>query len=55
MAEEEREALTDFRRIAELDTRHKLAVAFAAFEATHFIGVQPVQKDPKAYVAAHSP
>jgi hypothetical protein len=29
-----------------------LAVAFAAFEASHFEGVQPVQKDPKAYVAA---
>jgi hemerythrin-like domain-containing protein len=55
MAEEEREGLTDFRRTADLGMRHKLAVAFAAFEATHFTGVKPVQKDPKAYVAAHSP
>jgi hypothetical protein len=54
MAEEEREGLTDFRRTAALAARHDLAVAFAAFEARHFIGVKAVQKDPKAYVAAHS-
>ena len=55
MAEEEREGLTDFRRTADLATRQKLGVAFAVFEATNFEGVRPVQKDPKAYVAAHSP
>ena len=55
MAEEEREGLTDFRRNAALNTRHDLAVAFAAFEARHFAGVKPVDKDPKAYVAVHSP
>jgi hypothetical protein len=55
MAEEEREGLTDFRRTADLPTRHRLGVAFAAFEATNFEGVRPVQKDPKAYVAAHAP
>ena len=55
MAEEEREGLTDFRRTATLEARHKLAAAFAAFEATHFAGVKPVDKDPKAYVEAHSP
>ena len=54
MAEEEREGLTDFRRTASFDHRHDLAVAFAAFEARHFEGVKPVQKDPKAYVAAHA-
>ena len=54
MAEEEREGLTDFRRTADLAARHNLAVAFAAFEAMNFEGVRPVQKDPKAYVAAHS-
>jgi len=54
MAEEEREGLTDFRGTASLAARHDLAVAFAAFEASHFTGVKPVQKDPKAYVAAHS-
>ena len=52
MAEEEREGLTDFRRNADRETRHKLAVAFASWEARHFAGVEPVQKDPKAYVAA---
>ncbi len=50
MAEEEREGLTDFRRIAGLHLRHDLAVAFAAFEARHFAGVPPVDKDPAAYV-----
>lgn len=55
MAEEEREGLADFRRSAALATRHDLAVAFAAFEAVHFAGVEAVDKDPKAYIAAHSP
>lgn len=55
MAEEEREALTDLRRRGALKSRHDLAVAFAAFEAVHFAGVTPVDKNPKAYVAANSP
>ena len=50
MAEEEREGLTDFRRRAGLQLRHGLAVAFAAFEARHFAGVRPVNKDPGEYV-----
>jgi hemerythrin HHE cation binding domain-containing protein len=50
MAEEEREGLTDFRRHAGLQLRHDVAVAFAAFEATHFAGVPAVDKDPKSYV-----
>jgi hypothetical protein len=50
MAEEEREGLTDFRREARLQLRHDLAVAFAAFEARHFAGVRPVDRDPAAYV-----
>ncbi len=50
MAEEEREGLTDFRRHAGLQLRHDLAVAFAAFEATHVTGVTPVDKDPESYV-----
>lgn len=54
MAEEEREGLTDFRRNASLQLRHDLAVAFAAFEARHVSGVEPVDKDPKEYVAEHS-
>jgi hypothetical protein len=54
MAEEEREGLTDFRRHAALSQRHDLGVAFAAFEAVHITGVEPVDKDPKEYVADHS-
>jgi hypothetical protein len=50
MAEEEREGLTDFRRHTGLQLRHDLAVAFAAFEATHFAGVPPVNKDPEDYI-----
>jgi hypothetical protein len=50
MAEEEREGLTDFRRRADLQLRHRLAVAFAGFEARHFAGVPAVDKDPDAYV-----
>jgi hypothetical protein len=50
MAEEEREGLTDFRRLAGLQRRHQLAVAFAAFEARNFAGVPPVDRDPAAYV-----
>jgi hypothetical protein len=50
MAEEEREGLTDFRRVAALGLRHDLGVAFAAFEARHITGVPAVDKDPVAYV-----
>lgn len=50
MAEEEREGLTDFRRIADLRQRHELAVDFAAFEARNYAGVPAVDKDPESYV-----
>jgi hypothetical protein len=50
MAEEEREGLTDFRRLAGLRRRHDLAVAFATYEARHVLGVEPVDKDPGTYV-----
>ncbi len=50
MAEEEREGLTDFRRLASLQRRHQLAVAFAAFEARNYAGVPVVDKDPAGYV-----
>ncbi|MGZ8260723.1 MAG: hemerythrin domain-containing protein [Caldimonas sp.] len=53
MAEEEREGLADLRDTAEVQLRHDLAVAFAAFAATHFAGVRAVDKDPKAYVEAN--
>ncbi|MDQ6925421.1 MAG: hemerythrin domain-containing protein [Candidatus Eremiobacteraeota bacterium] len=54
MGEEEREALADFRRHAPLPLRHDLAVAFAAFEAVHVTGVDAVNTNPRAYVAAHA-
>ena len=50
MAEEEREALTDFRRNVSLQLRHDLAVSFAAFEADHVTGVKAVDKDPQEYI-----
>jgi len=50
MAEEEREGLTDFRRLAGLQRRHDLAVAFAAFEARNYAGVTPRDRDPAEYV-----
>jgi len=50
MAEEEREGLTDFRRLAGLQQRHDLAVAFAAFQARNFAGVPAVDKDPERYI-----
>jgi hypothetical protein len=50
MAEEEREGLTDFRRLASLQRRHELAVAWAAYEARNFGGVTPVDVDPETYV-----
>ena len=50
MAEEEREGLTDFRRLASLQRRHELAVAFAAYEARNYGGVTPEDKDPETYV-----
>jgi hypothetical protein len=50
MAEEEREGLTDFRRLASLQRRHELAVAFAAYEARNYGGVAPGDKDPETYV-----
>jgi hypothetical protein len=52
MGEEEREGLTDFRRLAGLQRRHELAVQFADFEARHYAGVDPVDKDPQGYVQA---
>ena len=50
IAEEEREALTDFRKRGELTQRHELAIAFATFEAHHITGFQGEDKDPKKYI-----
>lgn len=54
MAEEEREGLTSFRRYAALEMRHKLGVAFIAYETEHVTGVIPVDKDPQEYVEEHT-
>ncbi|MGE5289837.1 MAG: hemerythrin domain-containing protein [Micromonosporaceae bacterium] len=50
MAEEEREALADFRRHASLQTRHDLAVEFAAYEAAHAFGTGRGDTKPERYV-----
>ena len=54
MAEEEREDLADFRQHADLQTRHEIALKFIAFEAKHWAGVKPVDKEPEEYVAENS-
>lgn len=54
MAEEERQGLADFRRHADLQMRHRLAVEFVRFEADHLTGVKPVDLNVDAYVLEHS-
>jgi hypothetical protein len=54
MAEEEREALPDFRRHAGLDLRHRLAVEFAALEAANAGGIDSEDKNPSGYVEDRS-
>ena len=51
MAEEEREALADFRRHADPRIRHELGIEFAVYEAAHAGGVPLEDKDPDRYVA----
>ncbi len=53
MGEEERESLADFRRHADLQLRHEIAIAFATFEAEHAAGIEAKDKDPDTYVADH--
>jgi len=38
---------------ADVETRHELAVKFAAFEAEYITGVKPVNKDPETYIEKH--
>ena len=54
MGEEEHEGLRDFRQYVDLDTRHRIAIAFAAYEAKHVDGVPIVDKDPDEYVEENS-
>lgn len=50
MAEEERQALADFRHHADADTRQRLGAEFAAFWAEHRTGGHFPDKDPQQYV-----
>ncbi|RST29440.1 cation-binding protein [Sphingomonas ginkgonis] len=52
LAEEERQGLTDFRRDADRELRHRLGVDFIAFGSAHLTGrgVTPHDRDPDAYV-----
>ncbi len=54
MAEEERQALADFRRHADDDTRRELGIAFAAYEASHAGGIRSESKDPDRFIEQHS-
>ncbi len=54
MGEEERQALADFRQHADLETRHRLAVEFAAYEGEHSQGIDSEDKDPSDYIDANS-
>ena len=54
MAEEEREALADFRRHAAPQGRHELGIEFAVYEAAHAGGVPLTDQDADRYVADHS-
>jgi hypothetical protein len=54
MAEEERQGLSDFRRHADLELRHRLAVQFIGFELDHLEGVKPVDLDVDRYVLENS-
>lgn len=53
MAEEERQGLADFRRNADENTRHQLAVQFVDFVHAHGDGVEPARQDPDRYVREH--
>lgn len=54
MAEEERQALADFRRHVTPEARHDLAVEFAVYEAAHAGGVPVADKDPDRYAREHT-
>ena len=54
MGEEEHEGLADFRRYVDLDTRHRIALTFVAYEAANVTGVPIEDKDPDAYIKDNS-
>ena len=56
MAEEEDEALADFRRNTTREQRAALGKQFAEFKATHTVrDIDTSDQDPKRYVAEHLP
>jgi hypothetical protein len=56
MDEEERQGLTDFRRHADLNLRHRLGVQFLQFESEHLTGdgVKPADRNVDAYILENS-
>jgi len=54
MGEEEHEGLADFRRYVDLDTRHRIALMFVAYEAANVTGVPIEDKDPDTYIKDNS-
>ena len=48
------EHMGDFRRHVDLQTRHRIAVEFAVYEAKHVTGVPVVDKDPQQYIEENS-
>jgi hypothetical protein len=54
LGEEEREALSDFRRTASDRLRAELAVAWLSWRYAHDSGVPGRDKDPQAYIDANS-
>jgi hypothetical protein len=54
MGEEEHEGLADFRRHSDLETRHRIALPFAEFEARFSDGVPVQSEDPQQYVERYT-
>lgn len=54
MAEEERQALTDFRRHASLQERHDLAVKYLGYRYRNAGGIDAKNDDPEKYIAEHT-
>ncbi len=53
MAEEERDDLADFRRHADLQLRHNIAIEFVRYESQHASGINSTDQDPDSYIAEH--
>lgn len=53
MAEEERDDLADFRRHADLQLRHDIAVEFIGYESKQAGGINSTDQDPETYVTEH--